>query len=218
MTIATENEGTCFLCHHNFSDVAMPNHLQNCAKTNALSHNKKANLIKNFRIKIFSGKEFWLYIDISTNAKLQDLDDFLRIIWVECCDHLSAFYINRTSCDMKKTINNVFIKGTNFYYDYDFGSTTRLQGKVIAWYQGVVNNKIRLLARNNMPSLKCSTCAVKPKFICQSCNDLCCSICFKEHDCGYGNETMLPVVNSPRMGICGYSGMEDKDNLKQFLS
>ncbi|GHV12564.1 hypothetical protein FACS189491_05810 [Spirochaetia bacterium] len=37
-------------------------------------------------------KEYWLLLDIALNATLEDFDDFLRQIWLECCGHMSGFY------------------------------------------------------------------------------------------------------------------------------
>jgi hypothetical protein len=37
-----------------------------------------------------------------------------------------------------------------------------------------------------------------------------CQDCLVEHECG--EEMALPVVNSPRMGVCGYAGESDFDN------
>jgi hypothetical protein len=37
-------------------------------------------------------KEYWLFLDIALNATLEDLDAFLRQIWLECCGHMSGFY------------------------------------------------------------------------------------------------------------------------------
>ena len=36
---------------------------------------------------------------------------------------------------------------------------------------------------------------------------LLCSHCAKKHECG--EDVQLPVVNSPRMGMCGYTGLEN---------
>ena len=36
---------------------------------------------------------YWLHIEIPATATLEDLDRFLRAIWLECCGHLSSFEI-----------------------------------------------------------------------------------------------------------------------------
>lgn len=41
--------------------------------------------------------QYWLHLDVAGNAQLEDLDQFLRDIWLECCGHLSAFRIGKDS-------------------------------------------------------------------------------------------------------------------------
>ena len=36
---------------------------------------------------------YWLHIEIPAKATLEDLDHFLRAVWLECCGHLSSFDI-----------------------------------------------------------------------------------------------------------------------------
>jgi hypothetical protein len=42
------------------------------------------------------------------------------------------------------------------------------------------------------------------------CDEFYCDKCLTKHECG--DEMSLPVVNSPRMGVCGYCGEGDFDN------
>ena len=37
---------------------------------------------------------YWIHIAAHVQAKLDDLDGFLRDIWLECCGHMSAFTID----------------------------------------------------------------------------------------------------------------------------
>jgi hypothetical protein len=36
---------------------------------------------------------FWLHLEMRGSSTLKELDNYLRAIWLECCDHLSEFYI-----------------------------------------------------------------------------------------------------------------------------
>jgi hypothetical protein len=45
---------------------------------------------------------YWMHIEIPANATLQDLDDFLRQIWLECCGHLSSFEIGAAHSFQKR--------------------------------------------------------------------------------------------------------------------
>ncbi len=201
----SKNVGTCFLCHKIISNIKIARHLNDCVKKDAEINSKENKPTKIFRIKIFSNKTFWLYVEMPSDASLQYLDDFLRAIWLECCGHLSEFNVLGSGRYSKnETIEHIFKKGIAFSYEYDFGSTTLLQGEIIDCYYGHLDKKIRLLARNNMPVLKCTTCSSRSKYICSSCYRLCCSQCCQQHKCA--KEGMLPIVNSPRMGICKYMG------------
>ncbi len=87
--------------------------------------------------------------------------------------------------------------------------------EVIDCYEGQLHKKVRFLARNNMPTVKCTTCSANPKAICSCCYRFCCTECVKKHRCG--TEGMLPVVNSPRIGVCGYTG-ESAKNVQAFIA
>ena len=215
MPTIRKNVGTCFCCNRIFSNKDMNQHLNSCVKQSVGSNLKNSNLIEVFRIKIFAHDLFWLYVEMLATAPLEILDNFLRIIWLECCGHLSEFKINNAACEMNKSVKKLFNKGSDFSYKYDFGSTTHLKGKVIDYYQGSLEKDIRLLARNNMPTLKCRTCSAIPTAVCSVCSELYCKKCVKRHNCD--EEVISSVVNSPRMGVCGYDGMEDEDDLQQFL-
>ena len=158
---------------------------------------------------------------------------FIRDIWVECCGHLSAFTIHeeqyesnpdtdtfwgRPSRNMNYRLKDVVDVGDNFLYEYDFGSTTELVLSIHSCRDGEKkNNDIVILSRNNPPKILCSNCGqneakwVNPEgyyegapFWCDECleaeND--------EEGEDYEPEFLLPVCNSPRMGVCGYEGSE----------
>jgi len=40
---------------------------------------------------------YWMHLEMPADATLAELDDFLRGMWLECCDHLSAFRIGKVS-------------------------------------------------------------------------------------------------------------------------
>lgn len=207
--MALTNTGTCFLCKGEVSHRAVTKHIEKCLKNDELHQNAEKERI--FLIKIYCGKDFWLYIEINGSSKLEDLDSCLRHIWLECCGHMSQFKINnqRYSSDggMRKIIHQILPVDTDFEYEYDFGSTTWLKGKVISSRLGQLKNNIRLIARNHLPAdILCEICSKKPEVICTDCGDIICAVCKEEHDNCSGEDFMLPVVNSPRMGVCGYCG------------
>ncbi|MDR3334986.1 MAG: hypothetical protein LBT13_08915, partial [Treponema sp.] len=159
-------------------------------------------------------KNYWLLLDIASNAVLKDLDWFLRQIWLECCGHMSAFFGKsfgggRFKFDMKKRISD-FNPGDKLRYVYDMGNSTELTISIIGETQRPKQkNTVRLLARNVAPEFTCA-CGKPASSICSRCmydadNPFLCDDCAKTHE-----HEALPVVNSPRMGECGYDGEQDK--------
>ena len=89
------------------------------------------------------------------------------------------------------------------------GTTTELTVKVLAAGTALMKRgEIKLAARNEPPVYQCSVCKEIATQICSQCvfdgNPFVCDDCAEEHECG--EEMLLPVVNSPRMGMCGYTG------------
>ena len=92
---------------------------------------------KEKNMSIFSGcyywkisKDYWLIVEASENTTLKELDWFIRDIWVECCEHLSAFTIHgeqyesnpdtdsfwgKPSRNMNYRLKDVVDVGDNFY-------------------------------------------------------------------------------------------------------
>jgi len=102
--------------------------------------------------------------------------------------------------------------GQKFSYTYDFGSSTNLNLRIVSEREGLVNPKdaISLLARNLAPEFKCSVCDAPATLIFGGSwgdgNTYC-----KKHAKKYeGEGLLLPVVNSPRVGVCGYDGPSSK--------
>jgi hypothetical protein len=108
---------------------------------------------------------------------------------------------------MRTPLGRVLDVGTKFSYEYDFGSTTELGLRVVGfWNLDTPKGAVQLLARNEPPPIICSQCETQPATqICTSCGEAwLCESCAAEHDCG--EEMFLPVVNSPRVGVCAYTG------------
>ena len=96
-------------------------------------------------------------------------------------------------------------------YEYDFGSTTYLEGQVQAVRKGNFGkNKIRILARNDPYVFECDQCGKTATSTCLECEEFVCDQCLDSHECG--EEMTLAVVNSPRMGVCEYGGPDTVDD------
>ena len=175
----------------------------------------------------------WIYVRVGKKAKLNDLDGLLRSTWVECCGHLSSFGAGDVSYDYEtdnmlgdgesKSMNVNAIKAlarhNSLSYEYDFGTTTDLVVKLVGACSGAgMRGNVELAARNVDISYDCSGCGKKGAAtqICTSCvwadrECLLCDKCVDKHEHGEDEDpvdetSFLPVVNSPRMGMCGYTG------------
>jgi hypothetical protein len=225
--------GTCYLCQGEFSKATMTKHLQACQRRAndaaiAAGHrpgrqSKKFHLVVEGRYQPM----YWMHLEVSTGATLADLDHFLRGSWLECCGHLSAFEIGNQSYSsgsgmaagwgedledeetMHVRLDKVFSPGLKCRHEYDFGSTTELNVKVLAEEKRETKGEpIQVLARNTPPPILCGVCGKPAVAVCAECSyeeqGWLCAACAKAHECG--EEMLLPVVNSPRVGVCGYTG------------
>ncbi|HEV3262857.1 MAG TPA: hypothetical protein VG013_38840 [Gemmataceae bacterium] len=223
----TTSQGTCHLCQGTFSKATMSRHLAKCIPAH-LADQPPSDEAASTKAKLFhlvvQGKDasvYWLHVDIPATAALADLDQFLRHIWLECCGHLSAFTIQGTiysvmshdgmaDQDMNVRVGELFRPGLAFTHEYDFGSTTMLTLKVVSEREGPVAKQqaVRLLARNAPPLIPCASCGQPATGIVMeeawTPDGWQCAQCLKKHD--YHEEQVLPVVNSPRTGVCGYTG------------
>lgn len=162
---------------------------------------------------------YWLQVEMKATSSLTVLDTFLRKIWLECCGHLSQFIasnvryqssVDRTWGDedartMACKADRIFTSvGTTVLYEYDFGSTTALEIKLVREREAPAGRQaVRLLARNDPPAWTC-TCEARATRTCTCCGQTVCDVHAETHDCG--EEMLLPIVNSPRTGVCGYVG------------
>ena len=105
--------------------------------------------------------------------------------------------------------------GQKFSYEYDFGSSTDLTLKVLSEREGAIQNQdededtFEILARNIEPVIVCTVCGKPAKFVVGGYFDVeenafCSKKCVKKS--GEDAEMLLPVVNSPRVGVCAYTG------------
>jgi len=211
--------GQCCLCGGTFSHRAMTRHLAACreAHPGALGGRGKEGTARVFLLAV-EGRhlpEYWMYLEVPADATLAHVDRFLRDTWLECCGHLSAFSIGsetfgvapegRLERGMNVALLKVLGVGTVFHYEYDFGSTTELRLQVIGERQGAVRGKaVQVLARNNAPVIWCHQCGKTATQVCSDCDEWLCDTCAASHECG--EDMFLPVVNSPRVGVCAYTG------------
>ncbi len=219
--------GTCSLCGKAFSRLSMTRHLMTCNLPGPkwLAATPPAERMSNSSFHLFvDGRyatAYWMHLAAPAKTSLGVVDAFLRQIWVECCDHLSAFTIEGRryssapmdeleESEMAVQLKRVLRPGMVFSYQYDFGSTTELRLKVLGLRgRGMPQASVELLARNNPPAILCDRCGTQPATeICIECacrnEGWLCASCAEAHECS--GEMRLPVVNSPRVGVCAYTG------------
>ena len=113
-----------------------------------------------------------------------------------------------------RKVKAALAKNMKIDYEYDFGSTTELQITVVDEYPIKADNGIVLLFRNGPLEMLCEICNKEPAtLICSVCTgneqNTFCKKCAKQHakTCSdFADYAAMPVVNSPRMGVCAYEG------------
>jgi Plasmid pRiA4b ORF-3-like protein len=225
------SKGTCSFCHREFSKASMTRHLEACEQRAAIQAeaggHQKARQTRTFHLVVAGYRlpMYWMHLEVSAGTTLATLDRFLRDTWLECCGHLSAFEIGgvRYTVDaglydwdtggknMQVRLDKVLKPGQTCSYEYDFGSTTELTVKVISEQEVEAQKKaIQILARNNLSLVPCDVCGEPATTTCSQCvyedKGYLCDACAKGHECG--EEMLLPMVNSPRAGVCGYTGQD----------
>ena len=230
------SEGTCGFCGEKVSSRALARHLKKHLSEKAAKSPEAGK--KTFHLLVtgegwyVTGKVYFLHLLVGGEASFSDLDDFLRAIWLECCGHLSSFHVKGRRYDfdwmavegfigedMEQPVGEVFHTGQILRYEYDFGSTTRLEIKVLGKYPLHSIDNIVLMSRNEALHIKCESCGKKPAVNLCSIHyggepQIFCAACGKKHakTCpDFDDYSALPIVNSPRMGVCAYMGSESID-------
>lgn len=208
---ASRSTGTCQACKENLPKAGATKHLSACSK-------RETGPDSGFHV-VVEGRgapEYWLHLGTRSKATLRDVDYVLRQTWLECCGHLSAFTIGgeRFSAggddrSMGTKLSQVLRPGFKFTHEYDFGSTTALALRVVGdWTSNGGKPAVRLLSRNDPPAVPCGACGNPASLLCSGCayseKGMLCKKCGDVHECG--EEMLLPFANSPRAGVCGYTG------------
>ena len=150
------------------------------------------------------------------SATLKDLDSYLRAIWLECCGHLSRFSLGGwqgNEVSKNRRADEIFEPGVELTHIYDFGTSSLMLIKVVGARKGkpTTSRPIVLMARNLMPECECIKCKQPAIWLCMEClteENVWGVLCDEDaethpHD-NYGEPVRL--VNSPRLGLCGYAG------------
>jgi hypothetical protein len=167
---------------------------------------------------------FWLHVLAPLDATLGDLDRVLRDTWLECCGHMSEFEIDGTRYRSQAAtqgrgapakpmdsvgLQQVLPPKTKFKYDYDFGSTTRLKGHCVRVLNDAQSSQEpQVVARNLLLHINCKACRKNEAEFLDVWGEsgALCKACYTRAltDGTVDDEGIMPVVNSPRMGVCEY--------------
>jgi hypothetical protein len=209
MSAKSRNSGVCALCGQRATKTKMIAHVETCVAVHDEIGQPQPLVV--LRFGPAGAPRYWLILEVRADAQLADVDKLLRQLWLECCGHMSAFRVGRR--ELPKTIATGIAfahPGSKVDYEYDFGSTTALVGELLGKRQGSIGRApVRLLARNEPLVWPCGECGAPATLVCPFCIDsddgVFCDAHAEAHEHA-DEEVYLPVVNSPRMGVCGYTG------------
>jgi len=113
---------------------------------------------------------------------------------------------------MARKVGAVFHTGQEITHVYDFGTESVTLLKFLGIREGKRDTKhpIALMARNAAPALECQDCGAPATRLCIEClyADRRGTLC-DAHAAGHPHDDYgepMALVNSPRMGMCGYEG------------
>ncbi|HEU4557750.1 MAG TPA: hypothetical protein VFS20_07865 [Longimicrobium sp.] len=224
MPASTQSKGACAYCGHETTRGHMARHLAACParrKAAAIAGSglgTPATFVHLQARDSISG-EYWLHLEVDGTATLKQIDKYLRAIWLECCGHLSKFTAGGWRGDevaMTRKAASVFVPGAELEHIYDFGTESVTYLKTVDAREGKRTSKhpIALMARNHAPRYECQECGAPAAYLCMECvyeDDAAGTLC-ADHGKDHPHEDYggpIELVNSPRIGMCGYTGPAD---------
>ena len=216
-----QSRGQCRYCGRELAKGGMIKHLSTCSQRQTVmtEANQKPGAnqpLYHLRVQDAWGGAFWLDLEMNGSATLKDLDSYLRAIWLECCGHMSRFSIGGWRGDefpMQTQAGQIFKPEVELTHIYDFGTSSETLIKVVGVREGqpTTAHPLALMARNAPPDVRCMECEQPASWLCMECQyeedrpGMLCEQHVKKHPHeNYGEP--VPVVNSPRVGMCGYAG------------
>lgn len=215
------SRGVCSFCGYETEREAILSHLDTCPVrlaqiATADESEQKLDTLYHLRAYSAQNRGFWLELEVPSHSDFNDLDRYLRAIWLECCGHRSAFYQGGwQGLEIRKIkqMHKIFREGIELmhYYDFSVSSETRIvyigerQGKRLS------QRPVLLMARNILPELACMQCNAPATYVCMECvyeheaHGALCDSHAETHPHDKYGEPLLRV-NSPRVGMCNYEG------------
>ena len=219
-----QSRGQCTFCGYETTKGSMGKHLAACPQRQAAlaaaeGSKRKPEPLVLLRVQDAYSSQFWLDLEARGTAKLADIDDYLRAIWLECCGHLSEFSTGGWGSQKiakSRRIADVFRPDVQLTHIYDFGTPSETTIKAVGQRVGapLSARPLALLARNLMPEASCIECGQPASHLCIECmyeDETAGTLC-PQHAASHTHENygeLLDLVNSPRLGMCGYTGPAD---------
>ena len=224
MAETERSRGACAYCGRELTRGGMTKHLRACeARLQAIAAADAGpgpvGTHIHLQVLPARSREYWLNLEVDGSATLKQVDGYLRAIWLECCGHLSQFSAGGwggSTIGMARKVDQVFRPGVELTHVYDFGTSSVTLLKTVEAREGRRTGKrpIALMARNAPPAYTCQECGAPATRLCQECvyeDDRPGTLCEAHAEAhpheDYGDP--LALVNSPRMGLCGYEGPAD---------
>ena len=224
MARGKQTRGKCVFCGREMTKGGLSRHLATCAeRSQAVAKadlgGSQVEMLYHLQVQDAWDGDYWLHLEMRGAAKLKDLDHYLRAIWLECCEHLSRFSVGGwggKEIAMSRKVEQVLAQDMTLTHIYDFGTSSETLVKMVGVRKGkpLTKHPIFLMARNDAPEETCIVCGQPAAWFCMACiveRDLSGMLCddhaaeHPHHD--YGEPS--PLVNSPRVGLCGYEGPAD---------
>ena len=219
-----QSKGICAYCGKELAKGGITKHLSSCPQRQtaiAKAEQKKgtSETLFHLRVQDAYAKEFWLDLEMRGSKSLRDLDTYLRGIWLECCGHMSEFLGSgglERQIGKQRKIGDVMPYSPTLTHIYDFGTSSETIVKCVGVREGkpTTSRAIALLARNLPPIYECLECGQSATHLCMECmiEDQTSGMLCDQHTQNHPHENYgdpIPLVNSPRLGMCGYTGPAD---------
>lgn len=217
-----QTRGCCAYCGREMTRGGLGRHLATCTERQAriAQANKKrgrTETLYHLQVQDAWWGDYWLHLEMAGSTRFEDLDYYLRAIWLECCGHLSRFGgWGSGEIPMSATLNRFLEPGLELLHIYDFGTSSETLVRVVAEREGKATSShdVALMARNDEPEMFCVECERPARWLCMEClyedegpGTLCDEHAENHPHDDYGEP--MPLVNSPRVGMCGYDGPAD---------
>lgn len=221
MARAKQSRGQCAFCGQDIAKGSATKHLAACAawqaaKDKAEGSKRKKETLYHLRVQAEDQPQFWLELEMRGSAKLKDLDHYLREIWLECCGHMSQFSYGgwggeeiSMGCSLDKAL--AYQREITHIYDFGTESVSLIKMTDVREGKPATTHPITLLIRNLPPTYECQECGQPATHLCMECiiedeaEGTLCELHTENHPHdNYGEP--IPLVNSPRLGLCGYEG------------